>query len=217
MIQWAREYSEIFPTDLDSDSSAAKVAKTGEPSLIAVITEDMVRASISDTRQLEAILLLNPQSVITVAIYTKDVITGIINFVSCEPGHYYDQADMRFAQNLANHIGLTLENTRLNEQLEKTRAQLQSALSSGLVGTWKFDIENDILYPDENLSRMFGITYPPEGCSQALPSAKVHPDDRPLIDQQRKASIRLGDQYETEYRVIVDGSLAGSLRAGKRH
>ncbi|MDB5005145.1 MAG: hypothetical protein JWQ34_3370 [Mucilaginibacter sp.] len=206
MISWAREYRDIYPIDLASDSGTARVVKTGEPSLIPVITEQMVRASITDPVQLAAILRMNLQSVITVAIYTKEIISGVISFVSSETGHYYDAADLRFAQNLANHIGLALENARLNEQLEKTQAQLQSALSSGLVGTWKFDIENDILFPDENLSRMFGVDYPPNGCKQADLSSKVHPDDRTLIDQQRKDAIRLGDQYETEYRVIVNGA-----------
>jgi PAS domain S-box-containing protein len=205
MIQWARKYREIYPTDLNSDNGTAKVAKTGEPSFIPLITEEMVRASITDPAQLEAILRMNLQSVITIAIYTKEIISGTISFVSSETGRYYDKADLRFAQNLANHIGLSLENARLNEQLEKTQEQLQSALSSGLVGTWKFDIENDVLYPDENLSRMFGIDYPPRGCKQADLSSKVHPDDRIMIDQQRKESIRLGDQYETEYRVLVGG------------
>ena len=205
MIQWARAYREVYPTDLNGDNGTAKVAKTGEPSLIPVITEEMVRASITEPARLEAILRMNLQSVITVAIYNKETISGIISFISSESGHYYDAADLRFAQNLANHIGLSLENARLNEQLEKTQAQLQSALSSGLVGTWKFDIDNDILYPDENLSRMFGIEYPPQGCKQADLSSKIHPDDRAMIDQQRKESIRLGGQYETEYRVIIDG------------
>jgi PAS domain S-box-containing protein len=207
MVQWARKYREIYPTNLDSDTGAARVAKTGEPSFFPMITEEMVRASIKDPKQLQAVLRMNLQSVITVAIYIKESIAGVITFVSSEPGVYYDAGDLRFAQNLANHIGLALENARLNEQLEKTQTQLQSALSSGLVGTWKFDIENNILYPDENLSRMFGIEYPPNGCKQADLSSRIHPDDRALIDQKRKESIRLGDHYETEYRVVVDGMI----------
>lgn len=205
MIQWARKYREVYPTDLQSDSGTAKVAKTGEPSFVPVITEEMVRASVTDPVQLEAILRLNLQSVITVAIHTGETISGVISFISSEPGHYYDAADLRFAQNLANHIGLALENARLNEQLERTRAQLQSALSSGLVGTWNFDIEKDILYPDENLSRMFGVAYSPDGCRQADLAAKIHPDDRSLIERLRQAAIGKVDQYETEYRVILDG------------
>jgi len=204
MIQWARKYREIYPTDLNSETGTAKVAKTGEPGYLPVITEEMVRASIKDQEQLEAVLRMNLQSVITVAIYIKESISGIISFISSETGHYYDAADLRFAQNLANHIGLSLENARLNEQLEKTKEQLQSSLSSGLVGTWKFDIENDILYPDENLSRMYGFPYAPDGCKQADLASRIHPDDRSLIDQRRKESIRSGEPYEIEYRVIVD-------------
>jgi hypothetical protein len=56
MIQWARKYREIYPTDLHSETGTAKVAKTGEPSHVAVITEEMVRTSVKDQEQLEAIL-----------------------------------------------------------------------------------------------------------------------------------------------------------------
>lgn len=215
MIQWARKYREIYPTDLDSDNGTARVAKTGEPSFFPAITEEMVRASITDPQQLEAILRLNLQSVITVAIYDKTVIIGIISFVSTETGVYYDEADLRFAQNLANHIGLALENARLNEQLEKTQEQLQSALSSGLVGTWKYDIEKDILYPDQNLSRMFGVPYEPQGCSRSEYMDRLHPEDRPLIDRQRQEAITQGEQYETEYRVIVDGAVRWFFARGQ--
>jgi PAS domain S-box-containing protein len=215
MIQWARRYREIYPTDLDSDSGTARVAKTGQPSFFPVITEKMIRASIKDPKQLADILRLNVQSVITVAIYIKEKIGGIISFVSSETGVYYDAADLRFAQNLANHIGLALENARLNEQLEKTQTQLKSALSSGLVGTWRLDIETKILYPDENLSRMFGISYPPNGCKQEDFASRVHPEDRSLTDQKRTESIRLGEHYETEYRVIVNGEIRWFFARGQ--
>jgi PAS domain S-box-containing protein len=205
MIQWARKYREAYPTNLGSDTGAARVVKTGEPSFFPVITDEMIRASIKDPDQLADVLRLNVQSVITVAIYIRDTIVGVITFVSSEPGVYYDAADLRFAQNLANHIGLALENARLNEQLEKTQMQLNSALSSGLVGTWRLDIEHKILYPDENLSRMFGIAYPLNGCKQEDFASRIHRDDRTLIDQKRKEAITLGGHYETEYRVIVDG------------
>jgi PAS domain S-box-containing protein len=219
MIQWARKYREAYPTDLDSDSSTAKVVKTGAPSFIPVITKEMVLASVTDPGQLEAILRMNLQSVITVAIFTKEAVSGIISFISSTPCYHYDETDLRFAQNLANHIGLALENAQLNEaaineiaqrkkveeKLAITQVQLQSALSSGLVGTWILDLEKDILYPDENLSRMFGVDYSPHGCKQEVFSLKIHPDDRQLIDEKRKKSIRHGEVYETEYRVINNG------------
>lgn len=207
MIQWARKYREIYPTDLDSDNATALVARTGEPSFVPVVTEEMVRASIKDPDQLDAILRLNLQSVITVAIFNKEIITGVISFITSDDGHHYDEADLRFAQNLANHIGLALENAQLNEQLEETRLQLQSALSSGLVGTWKLDIGNNVLYLDENLSRMFGVDYSPAGTSQEEVGNKIHPDDMAHVQEKLSASIVLGEQYEVEYRVLKDNAV----------
>lgn len=206
MIQWARKYREIYPTDLDSDNGTALVARTGEPSFVPVITEEMIRASIKDPDQLDALLRLNLQSVITVAIFNKETITGVISFITSDDGQYYDEADLRFAQNLANHIGLALENVQLNEQLEDTQQQLQSALSSGLVGTWKLDIESNVLYLDENLSRMFGIEYSPSGAPLEDVRSKIHPDDMAYVQEKLTASITLGEQYEVEYRVINDGA-----------
>ncbi|PTR00112.1 PAS domain S-box-containing protein [Mucilaginibacter yixingensis] len=215
MIRWARTYREAYPTDLKSDSGAARVVKTGEPSFVPQVTEAMVRGSIKDPDQLEAILRLNLQSVITVAIYHKETITGLISFVSSVTGQYYDEADLRFAQNLANHIGLALENARLNEQLEHTRVQLESALSSGLVGTWTYDMENDRFYPDQNLARMFGMPYEPGGCSRAAYMDLLHPDDAPLINAQRQHPVVQGGQYETEYRVIVNGAVRWFFARGQ--
>jgi PAS domain S-box-containing protein len=219
MIQWARKYREAYPTDLSSDAGAAKVLKTGVPSFVPVITEEMILASIKNPEQLEPVMRMNLQSVITVPIINKDTISGVISFVSSTTGYHYDEADLRFARNFASHIGLALENARLNEaalkeigqririeeQLKLIQVQLKSALSSGLVGTWVFDVRQDILYADENLCRMFGIGYSAGGFKQEMFSRMIHPDDRPLIDQQRKQSIAEGQIYETEYRVIIDG------------
>lgn len=229
MIKWARKYRDMYPTNLDSDSGAAKVVKTGEPSFVPVVEKEMIVSAIQDPNQLELLLRINIQSVITVALFNGNQIIGVISFVSSTDGHYFDEADLDFAQNLANHITLALENARLNEaatieiaerkkieaKLADTQEQLQSALSSGLVGTWKFDVENDVLYPDINLSAMFGINYMPEGCKQEAFASKIHPEDRSLIDQQRKNSIRLGDNYETEYRVIVNGEIRWFFARGK--
>ena len=219
MVQWARKYREAYPVDLNGDSGAAKVLKTGAPSWVPVITEEMIRASIRNPEQLEAISRMNLQSIITVAIGQQGNISGVITFVSSTTGYHYDEADLRFAQNFASHITLALENARLNEaavreisqrkaveeQLRLTQVQLKSALSSGLVGTWIFQVSENLLYADENLCRMFGIAYSPKGFKQEVFSRLIHPDDRPLLDARRKKAIATGQIYETEYRVIVNG------------
>jgi PAS domain S-box-containing protein len=221
LVKWARKYREAYPTDLQSSTGVARVLKTGKANFAPVITKEMVLASIQNPSQLEAVQHMNLQSVIIVPIINKAEVTGVITFVSTDTGNYYDEADLHFAESFATHISLALENARLNEEalreigqrikIERTlkliQVQLKTALSSGLVGTWVFDIEKDLVYADENLSRMFGVDYNPLGLKQEIFSQMIHPDDQPLVKQQRQEAIIEGQIYETEYRVIVNGAI----------
>jgi PAS domain S-box-containing protein len=227
--KWAIDYRKNYPTDLNSNYGIAKVIKTGIPSFVPVITEEIMQAAIADPDQLKALQMIGMQSLITVAMPGKDKIAGVISFISATPGNYYDEADLRFAQSLANHIGLTLENTRLNEdaaneiahrkkieeRLQITQTQLQAALSSGLVGTWITDMKRNILYPDESLSAMFGIPFYPDGCRPEIFEEALHPADRQkAIRKQVQAAIE-GQIFETEYRVLKGESTQWFFARGK--
>jgi PAS domain S-box-containing protein len=215
MIHWARQYRETYPTDLTGDSGAAKVLKTGEPSYIPVINETMISQSVRDPQQQEFLKRLNLQSSITVAVSNKDAIVGLISFISTTTGYHYDETDLRFSQNFASHIGLALENARLNEaatneinrrhqiesQLKITQGHLTSALSSGLVGTWIRDLKQNILYADESLSRIFRLPYMPEGCNPDVFQNCIIQDEKDAADKARDEAIANGGVYETEYRI----------------
>ncbi len=115
-IKWAYEYRSHYPTDLNSNTGTALVLKTGKPSFVPVITDEMVEAAVTDPVQRKAILDIGLQSVITVAMSNKDRNTGVVSFISSTPGRYFDETDLDFAQNFASLIGLALDNTRLNEE-----------------------------------------------------------------------------------------------------
>ncbi|HEY0054577.1 MAG TPA: PAS domain S-box protein [Pedobacter sp.] len=217
-IKSALEYRKNYPTDLNADHGTALVLRTGEPSFVPVITAEMLDAGIPDREQLEIISRLGLKSVITVAMFNKDVVTGVVTFISTIEGKAYDEADLRFAQNFANHIGLALENARLNEEiiaklerrkkmeaeLRKTQMQLKSALSSGLIGTWIRDLDKQLIYVDESLSNIFGLEYSIEGLDPAIFLNRIHPDDRAASSEKRKHALETGEDYEAEYRVLND-------------
>ncbi|MBK0380629.1 PAS domain S-box protein [Mucilaginibacter segetis] len=218
-VNWAHSYRKNNPIDLNSDRGAGGVIKTGKPSFVPVITDEMIKSAISDPEKLKEIEKIGLQSVITVPMFSKNVIKGVITFISSIPGKYYDETDLRFAQNLANHIALALDNARLNEaaiaeiqnrrQIEETlkltQAQLRSALSSGLVGTWTLDTQKNTLYFDESISKMFGVPYSPEGCDPVLLRQLVNVDDMNVADRLRNKAIAEQGVYETEYRITVNG------------
>lgn len=220
MIEWARKYREAYPTDMTSNSGLADVLKNGNTSLVSVITDEMILASTTDDEKLYLIQRMNLRSILIVPIIHKTITKGAITFVSSKQGVHYDEIDLEFAESFATHIGITLENARLNEaaeaeiaqrkeierELRITQVQLKSALSSGLVGTWITDLETDIVYMDENLSRMYGVPFLPNGSRQDIINSAIHPDDLKLLQPQNRNTLEEGGVYESEFRVIREGA-----------
>ncbi len=229
LLKISLDYRRRYPTNLSGDAGTALVVKTGRPNFLPVVSPEMIDMHITDPVQRKIIHSLGLHSVITVAMFNKEAITGVITFVSSTPGKY-DESDLRFAQNFANHIGLAIENTRLNEEalaeidrrskiedeLRRTQLQLKSALSSGLIGTWIRDLENNILYADESLSNLFDIEYKPEGVAPDVFISRIHPED--LVDSQlkRQEAVECGGDYEAEYRIVTkDGKVKWVFARGK--
>ncbi|MGV3508275.1 MAG: PAS domain S-box protein [Sphingobacteriaceae bacterium] len=231
-IKIALEYREKYPTDLSVSHGAASVVKTGIPYFVPSMTDERLEMAIHDEEQLRITKSLGIRSVITVAMFNNEVITGVVMFVTSESGKIYDEADLRFAQNFANHIGLALENARLNEEaiaeiesrkkveeeLKRTQLQLKSALSSGLIGTWVRDLKNNVMYADESLCKIFDIEYSPEGVDPYIFIKRIHPDDFEASEQKRKESIESGSDYENEYRILNNkGEVRWVFARGKTH
>lgn len=114
-IAWAYEYRKNYPTDLNSNTGAAVVLRTGKPGFVPVVTQQMIEMSVTDPVQREEVIKIGLHSVIIAPMWKDDQITGLVNFISSGPDRHFDTEDLEFALNFANLIGLALENTRLNE------------------------------------------------------------------------------------------------------
>lgn len=114
-IEWAYQYRKNYPTDLNGNTGAAVVLKTGQPGFVPVVTEQMFDFIIADPVQREEIKKIGMHSVIVAPMWTDNKITGMVNFISSRPEKHFDQEDLEFALNFANIISMALENTRLNE------------------------------------------------------------------------------------------------------
>ena len=218
MVIWARKYREAYPTDMNDDSGLVGVLKSGKSNFVPVVTEDMILASTSNKEQLRLLEMMKLRSVLIVPITYKTTIKGAITFVSTDQDNLYDENDLEFAEAFASHIGIVLENAHLNEAAEAeivrrrevardlriTQVRLKSALSSGLVGTWISDLDTETIFMDENLSRMYGVPYSPEGSRQDIIKPMIHPDDLELIQPQNQSILVERQIYEAEFRVLRD-------------
>lgn len=101
--------------------------------------------------------------------------------------------------------------------LRRSEERLSLALQGSSMGLWEWDIENNQLYWSDELKHLFGqksdakITYEKY-------RTLIHPDDRPKAMKVIQQSMRTGDMYQFEHRVVwPDGSVHWLLGRGRSH
>ena len=97
------------------------------------------------------------------------------------------------------------EQERTEEALREGEADLNRAQAVGHIGSWRLDVQNDILDWSDESYRMFGIA-PGTPLTYETFLGFVHPEDRELVDQAWQAALR-GAQYDIDHRIIVDGTV----------
>ncbi len=95
----------------------------------------------------------------------------------------------------------TLSELRQNEQT------LRTALTAGRLGSWVLDVEARALFASVTCKSHYGRTKDQHFGYDDLLLA-IHPDDRPRMQSQVAASLKTGDDYGIEYRIVwPDGSI----------
>ncbi|HSI28250.1 MAG: PAS domain S-box protein [Methylophilus sp.] len=96
------------------------------------------------------------------------------------------------------------------EQLRVSNERIDLALSSGTVlGTWVWDVQNDILTGDERLAKTFGTSADALKNGVAVDTfvQLIHPEDKDYLNQMIAEKVKTGGAYRAEYRVKnEDGS-----------
>lgn len=94
------------------------------------------------------------------------------------------------------------------EDLQDIRSRMEAALAAGAIGTWAWDVVADRFYGDASLARIFGVA--PEVVSGGPLAALIdviHPDERVSVAALVEETLKSGDRYEADYRVVrQDGS-----------
>lgn len=115
-------------------------------------------------------------------------------------GVLVDYAGMPAVQVIIRDI---TDRRKAEEELRMVRLDMERAQEVAGIGSWRLDVQKNILtWSDEN-HRIFGI---PKGTPMSYETflAAVYPDDREYVDRQWKAGLQ-GRPYDIEHRLLVDG------------
>jgi signal transduction histidine kinase/ActR/RegA family two-component response regulator len=117
----------------------------------------------------------------------------------------------------ANQTAIVLQRRRAETALADARSRLEAALVAGAIATWTWDIPNNRLFADANLARLFNL--PPSEAEGGLLDRyiqSIHPDDWPRVAAALERSVKSGEDYEADYRIVqADGSVRWVAARGR--
>lgn len=116
------------PSSPRQEESAADVVARGRSSLLTHITDDkLVARAAGDADLLQFLRDMRLCSVISVPLQARGRMLGALSFMSAESGRRYDEADLRFAEEMGSWAALALDNAELYRQAEDARLGAETA------------------------------------------------------------------------------------------
>ena len=126
-VAFAREISQRYPPQLDAQTGAPQVMRSGKSELYAEIPVALVEAAARDEDHLRILRELRLESAMIVALRSEAGRSlGVITFVYADSGRRYSAEDLNFAEDFARRAALALENARAVAEVEAARAREQA-------------------------------------------------------------------------------------------
>jgi PAS domain S-box-containing protein len=87
------------------------------------------------------------------------------------------------------------------ERLERSEALLAEAQGLARLGSWQWDIENDVVEWSDELYRIFGLESGKVAATYEGAMQLVHPADRDRLERQVIEASRTGEPFSAEHRI----------------
>jgi signal transduction histidine kinase/HPt (histidine-containing phosphotransfer) domain-containing protein/CheY-like chemotaxis protein/PAS domain-containing protein len=109
----AEELQRDYPLGINAPHSYPHVIRTGQPELIAEVSDQDLHEIAHDARHLELLRALGFCSTISVPLIARERTLGSIMLGTAESGRRYDATDLQIAEELAGRVALAVDNAWL--------------------------------------------------------------------------------------------------------
>ena len=153
-------------------------------------------------------LLIKQLQVIQQAIATKELQVYEHQFLK---NHCISYEEIR-VQSLNDQEVLVIvrdisDRKQAEEKLRKTTDRLAISLKSGAIGSWEWDLVNNIGLWDERMYELYGIDKKSNSLSECeILATALHPDDRNSVETLLQQAILGEAEYDTEFRIVHSDS-----------
>jgi PAS domain S-box-containing protein len=123
-VKWAREYRERNKFEMNTcrPGTVPWVIRIGKAVLSNEGSEAAVAAIAMNEEHQKLLQQVAIKARIVVPMVVRGKIIGALSFTSSSPGRTYDDADLRFAGDLAVLIGMSIENSRMFDEMRRELA-----------------------------------------------------------------------------------------------
>jgi PAS domain S-box-containing protein len=116
------------PSVANPHSRIGQALRTGQPLLLADVTDDLLQMIAIDAEHLRLLRALAPTAIIIAPLVTNEQRRGALTFVTvAASGRRYGPDDLALAEALAEHAALAADNARLFDQSQAALAREQAA------------------------------------------------------------------------------------------
>ena len=147
------------------------------------------------------------QSLVVVPIVSDDALHGFLGFDSVKREREWTHDEIHLLQALGNLLGAVIQRRDAESALRESEALRSQAENLANLGSWQWDIARDVFTLSPEWRRVCGCSAERLTSDEFYPIA--HPDDLPIIRQALQHSIRTGEPYRIEHRIIrqTDGEV----------
>jgi PAS domain S-box-containing protein len=120
----ARLIRSEYPIDPTAPHGYPRALRTGQPELIAEVSDEILAASARDERHLQLQREMGIRSTITVPLIARGRTLGAITLVCAESERRYDDSDLDLVKDLAHRAALAVDNAQLYRAAQRRLAEL---------------------------------------------------------------------------------------------
>jgi signal transduction histidine kinase/CheY-like chemotaxis protein len=173
----ARAFADVvdrFPPRLDAPYGVERVARDGQAQLLREVGEDVLAQIATDSAHLDAYRRARIESFVCVPLRARERVLGALALVSTDASHRFDEAELSFAQQVADRIGIAIDNARLYRETREAketaerlyeaeqaaRAEAQSLLRIGdAISAAQLDLDAVVQRVTDEARALVGASY----------------------------------------------------------
>ncbi len=203
MVEYALEYSARYPEGLHEDRGMGKVLRTGEPEVVAHVSDELLAAGIADPEQLAMVRRLKVTSSILLPLTSHGKVLGAIRLLAAGGNRSFNRDDVLLAEDLARRAASAIENAQLHRAVLEQESRFRLAHAAARMGAWSWDIVNQRMTWSDEFRELHGLSHNSASTQGAGPGLIYEEDRERVLNEMDEAFEQGGEFLSTEHRAVA--------------